>query len=56
MIGKVNVKSYAAKSSKMVRRKCPRCRKIADASLVNYGKGGLLLFCACGNVREVKKL
>jgi len=55
MIGKVNVKSYSAKSSKIVCRACPRCKKKAKAELVNYGKGGCLLFCACGDVREAKK-
>lgn len=55
MIGKVNVQSYSAKSSKQVKRRCPRCRRMAWAELVDYGKGGLLLFCECGHVREVRK-
>lgn len=55
MIGKVNVKSYKAKSSRLVRRKCPACHKNAKAELVDYGKGGMLLFCACSHVREVRR-
>lgn len=55
MTGKVNVKSYAAVLSKVVRRKCTGCKKVQTAQLVNYGKGGCLLFCVCGDVREMRK-
>lgn len=52
---KVRLVPHEALSSKTVRRKCQNCNKKAAAELVDYGKGGKLLFCICGSIKEVKK-
>jgi hypothetical protein len=55
MIGKIRLRSYKSVSSKLVRRRCPKCKKNAETERVDYGAGGVLLFCECGDVREVRK-
>lgn len=55
MIGKVMVRSYASVGSRLVRRKCPGCGRILKGELVDYGKGGGLVYLACGTVVDPKK-
>lgn len=55
-INQVSVKSYKAISSEHILAYCPRCRRRkARTERVDYGAGGVTLFCECGDVREEKQ-
>jgi hypothetical protein len=52
MIDKVMVRSYSAKSSKQVKRKCPLHKRLERAELVDWGKGGRALYFECGIAKD----
>lgn len=51
------IKSYSAISSTQIRTYCPRCkRRKAQIERVDYGKGGVILFCECGYQHDEKEV
>lgn len=49
------LRSYSAIGSTQIRKRCPKCRKRqAKTERVDYGQGGVTLFCECGHIREEK--
>jgi hypothetical protein len=53
MANKWKYVSYKAKSSALARRQCPRCKRKELCDRVDYGEGGVTLFFACGEIKEL---